>query len=90
MRSLICKGLTIRTCGVSNIGNIDHLNSYGTKAQIIDAISSAPSQGVLIVINSIENVMNIKVSFPVAEFSRQEILILVHELELAIDELLNL
>ena len=90
IRSLIGKGLTIRTCGVSNIGNIDHLNSYGTKAQIIDAISSAPSQGVLIVINSIENVMNIKVSFPVAEFSRQEILILVHELELAIDELLNL
>jgi NRPS condensation-like uncharacterized protein len=90
IRSLIGKGLTKRTCGVSNIGNIDHLNSYGTRAQVIDAISSAPSQGVLIVINSIENIMNIKVSFQEAEFSRQEILILVHDLELAIDELLNL
>jgi NRPS condensation-like uncharacterized protein len=87
---LIGKGLTKRTCGVSNIGNIDHLNSYGTKAQVIDAISTAPSQGVLIVINSIGNVLNTKVSFQEAEFSRQEILILVRDLELAIEELLNL
>ncbi len=90
IRSLIGKGITKRTCGVSNIGNIDHLNSYGTKAQVVDAISSAPSQGVLIVINSIENIMNIKISFQEAEFSRQEILTLVRDLELAIDELLNL
>jgi len=90
IRSLIDKGITKRTCGVSNIGNIDHLNSYGTKAQVIDAISTAPSQAVLIVINSIGNVLNIKVSFQEAEFSRQEILILIRDLELAIEELLNL
>jgi NRPS condensation-like uncharacterized protein len=90
IRGLIGKGITKRTCGVSNIGNIDHLNSYGTKAQVIDAISTAPSQAVLIVINSIGNILNTKVSFQEAEFSRQEILILVRDLELAIEELLNL
>ena len=90
LRDLMRKGYIKRTCGFTNIGNIDHLNSYGTQAQILDAISCAPSQGLLIVINSIEDQINAKISFRESEFSRQDILTLVNNLEQAIDELLNL
>jgi hypothetical protein len=90
MRNIIRKGLIKRTCGFSNIGNIDHLNSFGTKAQIIDAISCAPSQGLLIVINSVGDRINTKISFQEAEFTRQEIQTLVCDFETAIGELLNI
>ncbi|MCD6570900.1 MAG: hypothetical protein J7L53_09385 [Deltaproteobacteria bacterium] len=90
LRMVKKRRLIDRTFGLSNIGNVDHLNSHGPKAQIYDAISCAPSQGLLVVINSIEGHINTEISFQEAEFTRDEIKNLIKAFEKELGRLLEL
>jgi NRPS condensation-like uncharacterized protein len=84
------RGLIDRTCGLSNIGNLDHLNSHGPKAQLFDAISCGVSHGLLFVINSMDGSIHMKVSFQQKEFTRERINDFLLKLEGILDELLAL
>jgi NRPS condensation-like uncharacterized protein len=84
------KGLINRTCGLSNIGNLDHLNSHGPRAQLFDAISCGVSHGLLFVINSMDGKFHIKISFQQMEFARERIKDFILKLEGILGELLEL
>jgi NRPS condensation-like uncharacterized protein len=84
------KGLINRTCGLSNIGNLDHLNSHGPKAQLFDAISCGVSHGLLFVVNSMDGSIHMKVSFQQREFTREKVDDLISKFEGILDELLEL
>jgi NRPS condensation-like uncharacterized protein len=84
------KGLIDRTCGLSNIGNLDHLNSHGPRAQLFDAISCGVSHGLLFVINSMGGNIHMKVSFQQKEFAREKINDFILKLEDILGELLAL
>jgi hypothetical protein len=55
------------------MGNIDHINSSGTKARICETMSMVPHFALFMVAMSLEDRILTGLSYPEAEFTREEI-----------------
>lgn len=75
------RGLLSKSCGFSNIGSLDAFNSHGTRSQVIEYTSNTPSHGLLMVMGTLEDRINISFSYQEAEFTRGEILEFVKSFE---------
>ena len=73
LRYLIRLRALSRTFNLSNIGNMDKLNSYGVKARLCEAISSTPSQSLFVSMCTLNGEIHTVFTFQEAEFTREDI-----------------
>ncbi len=66
-------GILSKTGALANLGSVDSLNSYGTKAQICEFLGSGPSHGLFVSINTLENKVFVSYTYQEAEFTRDEV-----------------
>ncbi len=69
------------TAYFSNLGNLNRLNSHGTKAQVCEAIASIPHYGLFITVSGLDEGINVNISYPEAEFTQNDIKNIVTALE---------
>ena len=67
------KGLYPITCQVSNLGNLDPLNTNGENAQLCEAIATVPVYGIFMTITGLDGKFVSNFSYPEAEFTKDEI-----------------
>ncbi len=85
------RGLIPMTCAVSNLGNLNGMNSYGGKAQVCEAIATVPHpNGLFITMSGMDGRLNLNFSYPEAEFERKEIIELKQFFEIELGELLKI
>ncbi len=89
-RILKKRGRLRLTCHNSNLGSMDGLNTHGTKCQVCEAISTAPSYSLVIGIASLDGHINTSISYPEADFTYEEIEDLFKSIEHEIGELFKL
>jgi hypothetical protein len=82
------RGLLSMTCALSNLGNLNRLNSHGEKAQVCEAIATVPHpQGLFITVSGIDGRLNTNFTFQESEFTVSEMEEIIGSFE---DELLQL
>ena len=69
------------TCAVGTGGSVDSLNSHGSRAQVCEAIGVIPHHGLFMAINSLDGLIDMHLSYPEAEFTRDDIKALIHSFE---------
>ena len=84
------RGFLPMTCSYAAMGNIDHINSSGTKARICETMSMVPHFALFMVTMSLEDRILTGLSYPEAEFTREEINAFIQNYNLALAELLAL
>lgn len=84
------KGLLQTSCAFSTLGNIDFINSHGTKAQVCETMSIVPQHCLFVTSSSLDGKTNTNVSYPEDEFAHDDILEFIKRYEQAMGELLTL
>ena len=84
------KGLLPMTCSYSAIGNIDSINSYGSRARICEAMCMFPHFAIIMITINLEGKIFAGLSYPEAEFTRDEINAFIQSYNQALAELLEL
>jgi NRPS condensation-like uncharacterized protein len=84
------KGLIPMTCGYSSIGNIDSVNSYGTRARVCETMSMVPHHTFAMVTMSLEGKLFAGFSYPEAEFDHNEIDCFIQAYDKTLEHIMNL
>lgn len=84
------KGLMPMSYAFTSGGILDKLNSHGTKAQVCSVSSIVPQHGLFFTIAIIDGKINTNISFPEAEYTRDDILDLIQSFEHELGNLLEL
>jgi NRPS condensation-like uncharacterized protein len=66
-------GVLAKTAALANLGNMDSLNSFGSRAQLCEFLGSGPSHGLFVSMNTLEDKVFISYTFQEAEFTRDEV-----------------
>jgi NRPS condensation-like uncharacterized protein len=82
-------GLLSKTGALANLGSVDSLNSYGTKAQICEFLGTGPSHGLFVSMNTLENKVFVSYTYQEAEFTRAEVQASMARFEESLECLLN-
>ena len=82
-------GILAKTGALANLGSVDSLNSYGTKAQICEFLGSGPSHGLFVTMNTLEGKVFVSYTYQEAEFTRTEVQALMARFEESLGNLLN-
>ena len=83
------KGLYPITCQVSNLGNLDSLNTHGESAKLCEAIATVPVYGMFMTITGLDGKFISNFSYPEAEFSEAEIIDYVNCFEKELGHYIN-
>lgn len=67
------KGNLEFTCQLSTGGNIDKINSHGTKARVIELLDAVPHHKLFITLTSLNGKINMNFSYPEAEYTRTDV-----------------
>jgi NRPS condensation-like uncharacterized protein len=67
------KGASSFTIQFSNLGNLDSMNSFGNKAQLYEAISIIPNVKPFFTVSSVNGRLTLNSTYPMAEFTHEEI-----------------
>jgi len=84
------RGIGSMTCAVSNLGNLDKLNTHGKKAQVHEAIATTPHQGLLLTLSTIDGQVNTNFLYQIAEFTCDEIIDISQSFEQNVEKLLKI
>jgi NRPS condensation-like uncharacterized protein len=84
------KGLLPMTCSYSAIGNIDSVNSYGTRARVCETMSMVPHLAIFMVTLSLGGKLFAGFTYPEAEFDHAEIDGFIKSYDKALEDILNL
>ncbi len=90
MKQLISEDLLPITYNFSNLGNLERLNTHGTRAQVDEVIAVIPIRRLFLVTSSLNGRINTNFLYPEAEYTRTEIKELVLSFEHELGNLLNI
>ena len=90
MKAVRKRGIGLWTGSFSNFGNLEHLNSHGEKAQVSQCITAIPHYGLFVTMSCIDNRLNTCFSYPVAEFSQNEIKNITHSFDSELGRLMTM
>ncbi len=82
------RGLISKTASLTNLGNLDMLNSHGPKAQVSEFYINMSSYGLFFGISSLNDNVFMVVTYQDAEFSREDIRRFIEDLEQSINDIL--
>jgi NRPS condensation-like uncharacterized protein len=82
------RGLISKTASLTNLGNLDVLNSHGPKAQVSEFYCNMSSYGLFFGISSLNDNVFMVVTYQDAEFGREDIRKFIDDLEQSIHEIL--
>jgi NRPS condensation-like uncharacterized protein len=82
------RGLISKTASLTNLGNLDLLNTHGPKAQVSEFYCNMSSYGLFFGISSLNDNVFMVVTYQDAEFSREEIRGFIEDLEQSINDIL--
>ena len=81
------KDTLLPSCLYSNLGNLDRLNSHGTRARLTEALATVGQMGIFFTASTIDGRMSTNVSYPTDEYSDDEIREFIRTVEVSLGEI---
>jgi len=89
-RRLKEKGILAKTAAFSNVGNVDHLNSHGDRAKVLEYVATTNSHGLFMAFFTMNNRIRFGITYQEAEFSRDDIKGLMEKYDAVLVEFMRL